>query len=382
MPGKSWDVVVVGGGLIGSSAAYHLARRGIRTLLIEQNDLASGASGANFGNIQVQDAEFGLSLELSLESYEMFAHLEAELDCEVDFRRSASLLLIENQRHGQAWSDAPPACERRGSPPNWWTGTRSAGWSRSCHQNRPSGGSITPTKANSTPLNWCTPTYSAGGSTAWTSGHTPRSRRSVYRAGASSGVDTSRGHVPAGWVALAAGAWARRLGRTAGVDLPLRWVHGEAIITEPLPPLANHAISSAAFFEETEDSEGQTVGFCMRQRPEGNVMIGEATCVTEALGRWVTATSLPAISREALRRFPALRPVRALRGWAIPVAFVPDNRPLLGAVDEVDGLLVATGFKSTIILTPLVGTLVATMVEGGEMDPRLTEFPLRAVAGV
>ncbi len=88
------------------------------------------------------------------------------------------------------------------------------------------------------------------------------------------------------------------------------------------------------------------------------------------------------IAREARRRFPALQQAAIIRGWAIPVAFVSDNRPLLGPVDEVAGLLVATGLKSTIILTPLVGALVADMVAGRNLDPRLAEFsPSRAVAG-
>ena len=94
---RSPDAVVVGGGLIGSSIAYHLARAGVRTLLIEQGDLASGASGANFGNVQVEDAEFGLSLELTLRSYARFASLGAELDYDVGYRRTGNLLLIENQ---------------------------------------------------------------------------------------------------------------------------------------------------------------------------------------------------------------------------------------------------------------------------------------------
>jgi sarcosine oxidase subunit beta len=54
--GQRADVVVVGGGLIGSSIAYHLARARVRTLLIEQGDLAAGVSGANFGNVQAEDA--------------------------------------------------------------------------------------------------------------------------------------------------------------------------------------------------------------------------------------------------------------------------------------------------------------------------------------
>jgi hypothetical protein len=60
--GPSPDAVVVGGGLIGSSIAYHLARAGVRTRLIEQGDLASGASGANFGNVQVKP---GFSIDLN-----------------------------------------------------------------------------------------------------------------------------------------------------------------------------------------------------------------------------------------------------------------------------------------------------------------------------
>jgi sarcosine oxidase subunit beta len=179
---------------------------------------------------------------------------------------------------------------------------------------------------------------------------------------------------------LAAGAWARHLGRTAGIDLPLRWVHGEALITEPLAPLARHSIGSAAFYEATEGSEQQEVGFCLRQRPEGNVMVGEAAFVTGALGRGVTANALPAIALEGRRRFPALGQAAVIRGWAIPVAFVPDNRPLLGPVPEVEGLLVATGLKSTIVLTPLFGALIADMVLGRELDPRLAEFsPTRAL---
>ena len=92
--GQSWDAVVVGGGLVGSSAAYHLAKAGLRTLLIERGNLASGASGANFGLVQVQDAEFGLSLELTLRGFAQFSTLEAELDYDLGYRRSGYLLLI------------------------------------------------------------------------------------------------------------------------------------------------------------------------------------------------------------------------------------------------------------------------------------------------
>ena len=158
------------------------------------------------------------------------------------------------------------------------------------------------------------------------------------------------------------------------MELPLEWVHGEALITEVLPATARNAMTTAAFFEATEGAEEQSVGFCLRQRPRGNVMLGEAARVTRRLGRESTATALPAVAAEARRWLPALRRAAVIRSWAIPVAFVPDSRPLLGPVDGVAGLLVATALKSTIILTPLVGELVAGMVTGATQDPRLAEF--------
>lgn len=382
MPGRGWDVVVVGGGLIGSAAAYHLAKSGMRTLLIEQGDLASGASGANFGNVQVQDAEFGLSLELTLQGYEKFSSLEAELDYDLDYQRTGSLLLIENEHQRAAMEQRATSLQSAGVAAQLLDQDEVCRLEPGLAADSVIGALY---HANEGSLNPFKLVYAYAwrgrqhGLEVWT--HTEVTGISVQGERVT-GVDTNQGHVTAGWVVLAAGAWARSLAQTAGVDLPLRWVHGEALITEPLPPLTRHGISSASFFEATEESGEQVVGFCLRQRPEGNVMIGEAAYVTGALGRRVTAAALPAIAREARRRFPALRQAAVVRGWAIPVAFVPDHRPLLGAVEEVEGLLVATGLKSTIILTPLAGALVAAMVAGNDVDPRLVEFsPSRVMTG-
>ena len=55
-----------------------------------------------------------------------------------------------------------------------------------------------------------------------------------------------------------------------------------------------------------------------------------------------------------------------LRGWAAPVAFTHDGLPLFGPVDGIEGLILATAFKSTVIVTPLVGRIVAQWVMGGQ----------------
>ena len=374
MPERGWDVVVVGGGLIGSAAAYHLALDGASTLLVEQGDLASGASGANFGLVQVQDAEFGLSLELTLKGYEAFSGLEAELDYDVGYQRTGSLLLIDNEQQWTTVQRRVDALQAVGVDTHLLDRDEVCRLEPSLSPDSAIGAQYHADEGELNPFK-LVQAYALRGRQHGLEIRTHSGVKQVcVEGGRVTGVDTNSGHIPAGWVVLAAGAWAGRLGHTAGIDLPLRWVHGEAFITEPVAPLTRHSIGSAAFYEATEGSDEQGVGFCLRQRPEGNVMLGEAAFVTQALGRRVTASALPAIARETWRRFPALRQVAVIRGWAIPVAFVPDNRPLLGPVPEVHGLLVATGLKSTIVLTPLVGALIADMVTGRKLDPRLTEF--------
>ncbi len=372
--GRSPDAVVVGGGLIGSSIAYHLARAGVRTLLIEKDDLASGASGANFGNVQVEDAEFGLSLEFTLRSYSRFASLEAELDYDVGFRKAGNLLLIENEHQMAIMRERAARLQAAGLRVALLDEDETSRLVPHLAPGVVLGALYHPDEGTLDPFRLVHAYALRGrnlGLEVWT--HTLVMGIEVLD-GRTVGVATARGHVAARWVILAAGAWAHELGRTAGLELPVLWVHGEAAITEPLGLVTSNAMTTAAFFEATEDATDQTVGFCFRQREHGNVMFGEAARVTRTLGRNTTSSALPAVAAEARRWLPALRRAAVIRAWAIPVAFTADNRPLLGAVDGVAGLLVATALKSTIILTPLVGELVAGMVTGAPQDPRLAEF--------
>jgi sarcosine oxidase subunit beta len=365
---------VVGGGLVGSSVAYHLAQVGVDTLLVEQGNLASGASGANFGRIQVQDAEFGLSLELTLESFARFTALETELDYDLGYRTAGYVLLIENERQWAQMEMRAAALQIVGVNARLIDASELLQLEPHLSPEMVVGALYNADEGQLNPFALVHAYALRGrdrGLEVWT--HT-QVKEVQSQGGRVTAVDTSRGRVFAKWVILAAGAGTRQLGHTVGIDIPVLWVHGEALVTEQLPPLARNGMLSASFFEETEGGEGQTVGFCLTQRPEGNTMIGEAAFVTDRVSRHVTSAALPAVVAKAERYLPDLRRARVLRGWASPVPFTADNQPLLGPVEGLDGLIVATGLKSTIILTPLVGELVANMVTGGRVDPRLEAF--------
>jgi len=372
--GRSPDAVVVGGGLIGSSIAYRLTCAGVRTLLIEQGDLASGASGANFGNVQVQDAEFGLSLELTLQSYARLETLEAELDHDVGYSRTGSLLLAENDRHVALLRERATRLRASGVDTTLLDQDEVCRLEPHLARGALVGALYHAAEGRLNPFQ-LVHGYALRarnrGLEVWT--HSKVQSIEV-QGGRVVAVTTPQGRVATHWVILAAGAWAHALGKTAGLDLPLQWVHGEAAVTESLPPVTPNSMTTAAFFEATEEAEAQAVGFCLRQRPHGNVMFGEAARVTRHLCRQGTASGLSAVAAEAGRWLPALGRTAVIRSWAIPVAFTADRRPLLGPVNGIDNLLVATGLKSTIILTPVVGELIATMVTGAPVDARLAEF--------
>ena len=111
---NTYDALVVGAGYIGCVVAYHLAASGLRTALLDQETIAGGASRANYGNVQVQDAELDHSLPMVTAGFARFERLEEELANPVGYRRIGSLLLIETERQWHAMEARLPALHAAG----------------------------------------------------------------------------------------------------------------------------------------------------------------------------------------------------------------------------------------------------------------------------
>ena len=88
------DTVVIGGGIIGCSSAYYLARAGVRVTLIERRGIGEGTSGACDGFVMLQSKHPGLPLRMAMRSAEMYQGLAEELGYETQYRRNGGLVLI------------------------------------------------------------------------------------------------------------------------------------------------------------------------------------------------------------------------------------------------------------------------------------------------
>ncbi len=377
---SSWDIIVVGGGLVGSSCAYNLAKSGLKTLLVDQGEFASGASGANFGNVQVQDADYGFSLDLTIAGAHRCAELEAELDFALDYKKAGSLLLIENEHQHAMMVERLHNLDAAGLRAQLVHLDDLLQVEPYLNPETVIGGLYHPDEGQLNPFKLVHAYIHRGQQLGLEARPHTKVTQIVTQNGKVTGVETPNGFLAAGYVVLATGAWTHSLGLTADLEIPAEWVHGEAIITEPLPPSVSNALSSASFFEETAAAEGTIVAFAMKQRAEGNLMLGEATTITPRLDREVAEFSVKAVAAEARRRLPRLKQTAILRSWGIPIAHTADHKPLLGPVESTENLYVAAGLKSTIVLTPIVGEIVARMITGQEIEPRFVEFsPSRVI---
>lgn len=164
------------------------------------------------------------------------------------------------------------------------------------------------------------------------------------------GVHVNGDVLEARTVVNAAGAWAGRLAETANVQLPVFPIRGQIVLTEALPRTLRACLS--------------TSGCYLAQKKHGEVLIGSTT---EVVGFDVSVTSeqITALCRGAVRAVPMLRRVGVKRIWAGLRPGTPDELPVLGPVEGLDGYCnAAGGFRTGIVAAPMTGRMVAQAIVG------------------
>jgi sarcosine oxidase, subunit beta len=365
---RNYDALVVGAGYIGCAVAYHLAAAGLRTAILERSAPGGGASGANYGSVQVQDAELAHSLPMTIAGYLCFPGLEAELDANVGFRRRGSLLVIENAAQWQLMADRLPALRRAGIRAELVPAERLGEIEPLLNPRAALGACYYPDEGQVHPFKLMQ-AYLRRGREHGLEVHsgTEVIGFGIVR-GRLSSLHTPRGDFYAPVAVLATGAWTPGLGRTLRRSWHISHVHGQALVTETSGLKLRNHLSSAAFFEAMhesgEDGPAKAV-LAVGQSLDGHFLLGEAGEITKDMSKAATREGQAAIASEIGRFLPALSRLRVLRGWAAPVAFTADGLPYLGPVAGVSGLILATAFKSTVIVTPLVGRSVAQFILTG-----------------
>jgi glycine/D-amino acid oxidase-like deaminating enzyme len=374
--GNTYDAIVVGAGYIGSSVAYHLCAAGLKTSLFDQGPIAAGASRANFGNIQIQDLELSNCVELITTARTRFAGLEEELGRKVGLRRIGGLLPIENEAQWQRMTRRLKALQAAGIRAELVPAERLREVEPLIDPQGLLGGLYHATEGQVDPFSliwaYLVQARRHGLEELY---YTPVTGFDV-QGDALKGIFTPSGRYSAGSVVLCTGAHTRQLGNLLGRDWDIEYVLGQAFATEPVELVLHNHVASASFFEPAEESQAGAVraNFALSQSPHGQLLLGEAMYEAAHFQRDVPFQSLPAIAACIQRFFPAFSKLRALRGWSAPVAHTSDSCPLLGPVSGLSGLYLATAFRSTVIVTPLVGETMAELITQGRSKIDLSHF--------
>jgi sarcosine oxidase subunit beta len=355
------EVVVIGGGVVGASVAYHLAAAGVPdVLLLEARDLGTGSSAKPRGGVRAQFSD-ELNVRFGAYSLDAYRRFPAEVGADIDWQQVGYLFLLRDAatvagfersfalqrqlglRGGVRGRLLDPAEAARRNPYLATDGLLAAAYS-------PDDGHARPADV--------VRGYAAA---ARRRGARVRTHCEVVgietRAGEITAVHTSTGTVEAGAVVCAAGAWSAALGAMAGVDLPVRPLRRQIALTPPLsprPPRIPFTIDfdSTVYFHNSDD--GLLVGHSDPEQPHGF-----DTAYTDD---W-----LPVFRTVAARIAPALAGLPLPGGWAGLYEMTPDCNALVGEARGVRRFLYATGFSGHGFLqAPAAGAVIRDLYLGRE----------------
>jgi len=377
---KKTGVTVVGGGYFGSSIAYHLAARNVRTTLIEKGELGNGSSGANFGNIQVQGAEPGISLEITLESFSLWKEIKKLLDMDIEYRSHGSLILAISQEEWDYLREIQSLKLKQGLKVSFLNSSQIKNIEPCLSTDYVYGASFN-VEASINPFKLIFAFTRRAKEMGAVIMENTNLKDFIIEENEIKGVVTNHGQVKSDIVILTTGAWTKQICKRLNLNIPVGYVYAEASVTEALFPLLNNSISLASFFTEVHGKKDSVTSLCCTQTLSGNILIGETTHPgdnEEILNGRLRKSSNNHFSRipiEIKKYFPKLVLCKVIRSWRTVSPYTKQNRPVFGFIGP-KGLFVAAGFKSAVIMLPIVGQIVADIITKGKSSYDLNNISI------
>ena len=377
MPSKA-DVIVIGGGVIGSSVAYHLSKRRVGVLLVEKKGLVSGTSGACDGLVYLQSKRPGAHLKLAMESRKRFDSLQEELGMDIEFRSHGGMVVVEKQEELEAMRLFVEDQKETGLEVTLLDGKQARALEPSLSEGilactySPLDGQVNPI---SLALAFLQGAKARGAKICPFTGVTGFSRKSHHLVG----VKTTRGNIETRVVVNAAGVHAPEIGKMIDAEIPIRPRRGQLLVTEALPPLLTRGLLSAKYLAAKYNpalAESGDLGVSIEQTKNGGFLLG-STREFVGFDRRTTWSAMKHIALQTSRIIPALRDVRVIRTFAGLRPFTPDGLPILGPVRNVEGFFMASGHEGDgIALSPITGELIAKWIAEGSPGMDLSAFSL------
>lgn len=350
---KAYDIVVVGGGIVGSAIAFELAKRGLtNTLLIEKRYLTSGATGRCGAGIRQQ---WGSKLNASIakESTDLFEHMEEYTGYtgSIELHQGGYLLVAYTEKEWDQFRknlavqhelgiDSYEVSLADAKKINPYLNTDGMFGATFCQKD----GHANPHQT--------TNAYAQGAKRMGVDIATYTTVTGFTTAnGQITGVQTDKGYVECKCVINCANTHAPELAAMVGEDIPVTSERHQALVTEPVAPLFDHMVMS---FHRS---------YYVQQTPHGSFVMGIGPHEEPSFNfnsSWQFLEQNCAVMCEAL---PVLRKLRVVRQWAGQYDLSPDRSPVIDEAEQAKGFWTVCGFSGHgFMVAPRIGILVANRI--------------------
>lgn len=375
------DIAIIGGGVIGCSVAYYLAKQGAKVTIIERAAVGSGASSVNSGVISMATKKPGLSLDLAMASQRLYPALSAELGMDVEYLVLGNLIVAENETQAGFIEELAQEQQAAGVPVEIVSAQRCRELNKLL-EGRVLSGMYCPTDAQADPFK-VTQAYARAAENLGVRIFSATEVEGIELVnGRACKVKTSRGEVHANWIINAAGAYSPAVGAMVGVKHDVKPRRGQCVILEAIDDMPNVRVSSAG--QLLAKHGGASAGGGELQVPlgytnrpvAGTIMLGSTN---EFVGydTRTTREGVTGICHSAVALMPQLARLNAVRAWA-GLRPYSSKGPLMGD-GGVPGYAVASGHGGDgVALAPISGRFMAEYIASDGKRNDLPAF-LRAL---
>ncbi|MEI7884200.1 MAG: FAD-dependent oxidoreductase [Clostridia bacterium] len=357
-------VLIIGGGILGATTSYYLAKQGYAVTVLEKNELASGASGANLGQISIIDRDEPWHLKLALESLTIYENLNRETP--IAYKQSGGTVVLINEEQVEAAKLMAAYLAAYGIEISFYQGKDMLRIEPFLDYTKVQSLAYCALEGKIDPLAATLTFFSKAkelGVEIFT--NTCVDSFEVENGKITKAIAKEKEYFADIFI-NATGAWAGGIGELLCLKIPICYHRGTAFVSQPIASVINGPVVGGGFILKSRlASEKLRIGLAAVQNTNGSIIIAQATEESEVDSKEITAQGLTLTAEKFITYFPALAELEIVRAWSAVTPYTKDGLPIFGFTKSIQNFFVVAGFKGAFSTAPAVGKAVARAIKTG-----------------